>query len=379
MASSSHSHTRIAWFLLVFVYLGFDHFQSANAAVGTLPGKFSVSATGAANYEIPLEFAPGIAGMQPELSLAYNNRSGNGTLGVGWSLTGLSAIHRCSSNLAQDGIYRGIDFSSNDRFCLDGQRLILVSGTYGAPDAEYRTELDIFAKIVSEGTAGSGPDLFRVWTKSGRIMEFGGTADSRIEAQGRIDVMVWAVNRVSDRKGNYMTFSYDEDNANGEYRIDAIHYTGNPTLSPAASVTFEYETRPDVKPVYVGGTKTQQSQRLLAIHAFVGTTEFKTYHFTYETAGQGSNVRSFLDSVQECADATECLPATYLTWHHPANSAQFSGAISTSYSGYLADFNGDGRDDRLRIYMPVMTNGFSFEVALSNGSGFGANQRVLQS
>ncbi len=31
---------------------------------------------------------------------------------------------------------------------MDGQRLILVSGAYGAAGSEYRTELDSFSKIV---------------------------------------------------------------------------------------------------------------------------------------------------------------------------------------------------------------------------------------
>jgi hypothetical protein len=34
--------------------------------------------------------------MQPELSINYNSNAGNGQLGVGFSLGGLSIIHRCS-------------------------------------------------------------------------------------------------------------------------------------------------------------------------------------------------------------------------------------------------------------------------------------------
>jgi hypothetical protein len=37
---------------------------------------------------------PGISGMKPELSINYNSNSGNGLLGVGFGLGGLSAIHR---------------------------------------------------------------------------------------------------------------------------------------------------------------------------------------------------------------------------------------------------------------------------------------------
>ena len=65
--------------------------------------------------------------MAPTLSLNYNSQSGNGPLGVGWSLGGLSAITRCPATYAQDGFKGGINYDGNDRFCLDGQRLVLAA------------------------------------------------------------------------------------------------------------------------------------------------------------------------------------------------------------------------------------------------------------
>jgi hypothetical protein len=45
-------------------------------------------------------------------------------LGVGFGLGGLSAIHRCSKTIAIDGVKGGVNYDDNDRYCLDGQRLI---------------------------------------------------------------------------------------------------------------------------------------------------------------------------------------------------------------------------------------------------------------
>ena len=116
-----------------------------------------------------------------------------------------------------------------DRYCLDGQRLVAISGTYGADGAEYRTEADTFVKVVSRGTAGSGPERFEVWTKSGQKMDYGNTADSRVEAVGRTDVRLWGVDRITDSAGNYLTVSYREE-SDAPRRADGVHGR-NPTSS----------------------------------------------------------------------------------------------------------------------------------------------------
>jgi hypothetical protein len=172
---------------------------------GFTPGSFRVTETGAAEYRIPLQVPPGIAGMEPRLALVYNSQAGNGLLGVGWNLEGLSAITRCPRTVAQDGVRGAINYDWNDRYCLDGQRLMAINESYGADATEYRTERESFSKIVSYGIAGNGPAWFKVWTKSGQILEYGNTADSRIEAQGKSTVRVWAVNKVADTAGNYLT------------------------------------------------------------------------------------------------------------------------------------------------------------------------------
>src|SRR5258706_13889011 len=200
----------------------------AQTVAGFTPGSFRVTQTGAGEYRIPIRVPPGIAGMEPKIALSYSSQAGNGLLGVGWTLQGLTFITHCPRTLAQDGVRGTVAYDANDRYCLDGQRLILIAGaSYGADGAEYRTERDSFSKVISYGVAGNGPAWFRVWTKSGDILEYGNTADSRIEAQGKTTVRVWALNKVSDRLGNYLTVTYNEDSANGDYSPARIDYTGN--------------------------------------------------------------------------------------------------------------------------------------------------------
>jgi hypothetical protein len=52
---------------------------------------------------------PGTAGMAPKLALVYNSQFPRGSLGSGWSLSGLRRLSRCFATLAQDGFVDGID------------------------------------------------------------------------------------------------------------------------------------------------------------------------------------------------------------------------------------------------------------------------------
>jgi Salmonella virulence plasmid 65kDa B protein len=187
--------------------------QAQTIVPGKIPGSFAVSPSGAATYSIPIQVPPGVAGMEPKLSLEYNSQGGNGIMGMGWNLAGLSSITRCPATMAQDGVRGSVNYDDKDKFCLDGQRLMVVSGAYGAPGSEYRTEIESFSRITAIGQAGTGPASFTVKTKAGLTMEYGiidGTRDSRIEAQGKSAVMVWAIGKIADVKGNTMTFVYNE-------------------------------------------------------------------------------------------------------------------------------------------------------------------------
>jgi len=75
-----------------------DADPTSKLVTGSLPGSSDVSSDGEAHYSLPLWVPPGRAGMQPSLALEYRSRGGNGPLGVGWALTGLSQITRCPAH-----------------------------------------------------------------------------------------------------------------------------------------------------------------------------------------------------------------------------------------------------------------------------------------
>jgi hypothetical protein len=149
-----------------------------STVVGSMPAEFNVSG-GSASYSIPIQVAPSRGGMQPDLSLNYTG-GGNGVLGMGWSLGGLSSIHRCTANLEQDGFVAGIAFSAKDRYCLDGQRLIPVIGNNGGVGTEYKTEIDGYLQIKSYGGMVNNPSYWIAKTKAGQVITFGGGIENRV-------------------------------------------------------------------------------------------------------------------------------------------------------------------------------------------------------
>ena len=224
-------------FIVLIAVSPVKSFAQSDKIPGMSLGSFKVGSSGGASYSLPIIVPPGVNGLQPKLMLSFDSQSGNGLLGMGWALEGLPVIQRCRASKAQDGYMGGINFDAKDRFCLEGSRLTaLVDNTDGGDGTEYRTELDTSVRVWSYGVAGSGPAYFIVKNKTGEILEFGNTPGSRIEAQGKTSVRVWALNEITDASGNYLTVTYTEDSTNGDYRPLRIDYTGNAGLATQRKV-----------------------------------------------------------------------------------------------------------------------------------------------
>src|SRR5258706_322906 len=355
--------------------------HAQTTVAGLTPGSFQVSESGAATYTIPIQVPPGVAGMEPKLALSFSSQAGNDLLGVGWHLSGLSSVDRCGRTIIQDGLGVGVTYDTNDRYCLDGQRLVLVAGAfYGADGAEYRTDRESFTKVISHGQVpapGNGPLWFEARTKSGQIFEYGNTVDSRIEAQGKTSVRIYQVNKISDRKGNYLTVTYEEDNANGDYRPTRIDYTGNTAagVAPYASVQFNWDSRNDVSAIYVGGSVIKTQKLLWNVRTYIGTTPVKHYFLAYTMPTNGDPSR--LGGIVHCnGDDTICLATRSNTWQPGTGSSNVAAPVNwgdpSQYAPrtlpVLADINGDGLADL--VYASESSGSPSILVQFSNGNGF---------
>ena len=372
--------------------------------VGATVGEFRVTESGSASYQVPITVTPGTAGVEPKLALVYDSNSGDSTMGPGWSLSGASAITRCRptresgdfivSGAPVDGDSQNITFHPRDRFCLDGQRLILVSTdkAYGDADAEYRLESDRFTRIYSRGGINAayaigqsfitytGPNHFIVQRRDGTVSEYGNSADSRLEANGQPNNnmgFVWAVNRLEDSSGNYMTFEYEEDFAGGEQRLRFVRYTGKrqlpgqsaPASLPYATIALNYAPAALRREAYVSGARTSRTRLLQSIDA----AGARFYRLDY-AASPSLTGEQVLQALTECSDSSMsvCYPATTFEW------SQASLSLTSTYgpvnngsklitSSRFGDVDGDGRLDAVSFYREPF--GICAESRISIGYG----------
>jgi hypothetical protein len=275
-------------------------------------------------------------------------------VGWGWQLSGLSLITRCPRTKAQDGARGTVAYDANDRYCLDARRLKLVSGDHGAPDSQYRTEIETFSQVTAHGqAAGGGPAYFTVRTRDGWIMEFGRTADSSVPAAGRTPAVVrtWAVNSIRDVHGNTQTITYGQSGLGSLYPV-SIDYTGNSLtgLAPASRVEFGYTTdRPDPPSGYQGGHPWQVPVRLTSITTRSGGAIVSTYTLAYDA----STGLSRLASLSQCAPDGACRPVTTMHFpsaRPPAYSKTTNAEPDARAGQWLAlDIDADGRTDLVHL------------------------------
>jgi RHS repeat-associated protein len=278
-------------------------------------GAFSVDGDGAACYSIPLQLPPGINGMQPTLSLDYNSSRGLNSLGVGWTLTGLSTITRVPATQAQDGRFGGVKFNANDCFALDGQRLINMSQPLPDGSPVYRTEIDsgLIAVPTTNSSVTGGPISWQVFSQDGRCTEYGMTADSRCPVSSQSNaVQYWAVNRVTDLCGNQYNVTYnsrvDYTDASGTkyssimpakitYGDRSVATTSSP-LQRIVLFTYVDATTP-LFPVksFMGGIGTMPPPLLKSITTQIvqpsplSPLTCLTWSFTYETSVESGRQR----------------------------------------------------------------------------------------
>lgn len=351
--------TRFFAFLLFVVYSNNLH---AEIVPGTIDGQLSVNLSGSSSYNMPIALPSGTAGMAPKLFLSYDNNSGPGQFGLGWSLTGASSITRINRTAFIDGRPSPVTFNDAlDALALDGTRL--VTAPEGGP---------YLAKSVDDQT--------RVWrngqsymakTKAGLTLYFGESRNSQIRTVDG-SIATWALSRIEDTFGNQIVFLYRQ--SAGDYGIDKVFWTlptgsvtpanlydeGTLRASSFAHLEIAYASgNQSYSFGFVGGERTSRSLLATKLTAYVGDAEFRRYEFQYDATGRlGGHVLSSITELgADIGGARVEYPKTVFTYTefdpHWNQSQVYQlpadfGSYRSLESGYrLIDLDGDGDRDLL--------------------------------
>ena len=286
-------------------------------------------------------------GLKPDIAIAYNSQAGNGIVGYGCNITGISVITRGARDIYHDGQAKRIQNTNNDAFFLDGKRIIT-----GHPEG------DPYTTVTKHDE--SGYSWFEVTTPDGNRYQYGKGIDSRFAYMmhdGNSCISAWYISKITDRLENTISYSYNlYNNVVAPYLITYNTNTNDPTYKPY-NILFQYETRDDVQNSYVGSTHCSLDKRLRRITTRKGNTAYRIYDLAYSTEDESGKAYSRLETVMEKNSNGDALNPVVLHWNNlPGqtqsvhNSYYHSDAIIGSLGlvnlhFYGADINGDGITD----------------------------------
>jgi RHS repeat-associated protein len=316
-------------------------------SLGSVGGSLNVSPSGAATYGIPIEIPVGINGMQPQVAITYNSQSGNGIAGWGTNISGISAITRVPKSIYYDGTAKGITHNTDDAFALDGQRLILSSGTAGTNGAVYTTESDPFTTVTFKD------NYFEVQSKDGMRYFYGNTNDSKQsynDVYGVNKTNAWYLSVVADLWGNQIFYTYSTAQYRAYRYLQSISY-GNNTIS------FSYEDRPDKTLFKLETVNGLIDKRIKSITSKTGDAVYREYVLSYKNDDHFSR----LYSVTEKNGAGESLNPVYLNWDYLPDFSQTAKPtnVNNSPAGFgeqnftAMDLNGDGLEDLIGLVYSI--------------------------
>ncbi len=321
--------------------------------------------TGALLFTVPVVLPPGPRGFQPDLTLHYASRAGNGSLGLGWSL-GLPELSRRTDH----GLPHYAEGSGppSDELLWMGKRLIQVDGETW----RLRVEGE-FTRIVALGGSAAG---FRADRKDGSKIFLGTSSASQVADGGHI--FRWLPERAVDPFGNEIAYRYDFDR--GQAYLAEVSYGA--VGSPHARVVLTYESRADAQIDLRAGFAITTARRLVAIETFVGGNS-GTLVRRVSLGYLGGPGVSRLESVQTCGfDGTTCLPT--LSFTLTGGDASMAVLQSLSPPGTtlanadvaLVDVDGDSLPDVIDLTEQGATlwknagpGGFATGLALSGAPG----------
>ena len=335
---------RILIYLLAIALL--PQAVSAAVLVGKTEGVFSVSPTGAATYTIPIKVQSGLSDFVPSISLTYSSQSGNGIVGMGFGISGLSSISIVPKSIYFDNKAKALSKDDDNAFVLDGMRLLQTNGAdvdNGKTGAVYRTENEQYSLISITASQNGTPATFQVKATNGTTYRYGSSTGRHTLSNGKS--YQWALDYAEDALGNYIQYNYSQE---GVLYPTSITYGRNihGTAGVDCTILFNYENRPDSIPVYMFGEQHFLKKRLKSIVCMYSGNIYRTYTLNYT-----EDVFSHLISVSETGTSSASLPPTTFVWEVPSdfqldcNGESLETDLQEDFSKeqfFSGDLDGDG-------------------------------------
>ncbi|HEX7700323.1 MAG TPA: SpvB/TcaC N-terminal domain-containing protein, partial [Kofleriaceae bacterium] len=207
----------------------------SGGAIQALGEKFQAGGpSGTGKFRVPLPVSP-CRGVEPKLALEYNSGEGNGTFGVGWTLSVPEITRRTSK-----GIPRYADATESDVFILSGQEDLVPelvaretdwsrATSYDGDDRVdlYRPRVEgMFARIERRTHIVTGDTHWRAITADNVTSVFGLSAAARIaNPQNPLQVYRWLLEATFDCYGNAVFYEYKAEDLAGVDAADPSEAT----------------------------------------------------------------------------------------------------------------------------------------------------------
>lgn len=240
------------------------HIISHEKSVGEIACHSNVSQMGSVELGVNIEGYENPLGFTPQIALRYSSFNGNGPLGYGWTLAGLSVISRGNKTIYYDSQTSSVQGDKNDAFFLDGKRLIRTSATSSL--ITYQTETGNI-KVTATLNGSQNITYFKVWYPNGDIANYT-THDSN----------TFYISSAYDKDGCGVHYYYSY--IGSHYRISSILYgRGN-----VGKILFSYTTNNDeTAPVcYQNGSSITYNYLLKSIRTYYNNNELRRYDINYE-------------------------------------------------------------------------------------------------
>lgn len=358
--------------------------QAAPASPTSLkPALFEGAAdpTGALVKRIDFSLPP-FHGLVSALALTYHSRLGDGPLGVGWSLAGLSTVQ-----IASPGKGIASFDGRTDVYLLDGELLHpCVAGTpspscryptTAGSFAYYFTDIERYKRIGHDAVNGS----WSVWLQTGTRLAY---TERTLTAGGATSS--WLLATITDTSGNQVVYRYTPA-APGQARLPASMQYGQ------TQVSFHYASRPYDLSYGVGGaTVVADDRRLVTIDEQTNGSRLRAYALDY--AESKATGRSLLAAVQEFGrDATldaaglvdkaaspSSLPPTSLHYKSDPDGDKPQSlqlAPFDSAAGYTTRFAQDRGEARLMVHAEAIFGGPAIRDMTLDLNGDGLTDHVI--